>query len=504
MIDEKMNYKLSDLLQEYISIPEDMDCLLSGISIDSRKINSNYLFIAYQGAKVDGRDFIESAISNGAIAILCDGDNKSVTTQKDASSKAKKITIITLPDVKSKLGIIAAKFFGNPTQDMTIIGVTGTNGKTSCTQFIAKALQALNYSCGVIGTLGMGFPDALFSTINTTPDPITLQSQFADLKRKGAKAVALEASSVGLLQGRLQGVVFDIAIFTNLTRDHLDDHHNMENYFAAKKQLFSMPNLQYAVINIDDEYGRRLLHELPGSVNAYAYSVMGSDLSLNIPTVQATEVELVKNGINAKITSPWGIATINSTLLGRFNLSNLLAVFTTLQLMGMDFDGVVKSLNTLKPFGGRMQSYGGGRYPLVVIDYAHTPDALEKALMALREHSQGKLWCVFGCGGDRDRGKRPIMGQIAERLCDNVIITDDNPRNEDPQQIVKEIVAGLLCPWAAEIEHDRRVAITHTIYSAAPEDMILIAGKGHENYQIIGDEKIPFNDADVVISCLEE
>jgi UDP-N-acetylmuramoyl-L-alanyl-D-glutamate--2,6-diaminopimelate ligase len=487
-------------MREFISIASNFDCIISDIALDSRKVHPGSVFVAYAGANYDGRDFIAEAVANGAVAIIQEGDLSSVTQK--AFDAEKKITIISLDDIRSKIGIIAAKFYGNPTKEMSVVGVTGTNGKTSCTQFIAKSLQALGQSCGVIGTLGMGLPDELISTVNTTPDAITLQWQFAKFKKQNIKTVAMEVSSHGLEQKRVEGINFKIAVFTNLTHEHLDSHHDMENYFAAKKKLFLWPNLQYAVINVDDPYGRRLLQEVPSSVNSYAYSVSGQDLSLNIPTVKSSDVSLDRNGFSAKIISPWGEGVIQSSLLGVFNLSNLLAVFTTLMLLGVEFEEAFKSLSLLKPFAGRMQSYGGGKFPLIVVDYAHTPDALENALAALREHCHGKLWCVFGCGGDRDRGKRPIMGQIAERLSDNIIITDDNPRNEDPEQIVKDIVAGLLCPWAAEIEHDRRTAITHAINNAGPQDVILIAGKGHENYQIIGNEKIPFNDADVVLSCL--
>ena len=336
----------------------------------------------------------------------------------------------------------------------------------------------LHYPCGVIGTLGIGFPDKLNPTINTTPDPITLQKEFAKLKLQGAKAAAVEVSSAGLEQGRLNNVNFTAAIFTNLTRDHLDFHVTMQNYAAAKKKLFTQFNVQYGVINVDDDFGRQLLDELSNNtkMQLYAYTTQNMDY-LDIPTVKAAEISLGSNGIAAKIISPWGSGILHSPLLGKFNVSNLLAVLTSLGIMGFNFHDIMKNLSLLKPFAGRMQSYGGGKAPLVVVDYAHTPDGLEKALLALREHCHGRLWCVFGCGGERDRGKRPLMGQIAERLCDQVIITDDNPRNEDSQRIIDDIVSGLVCPWAVEIEHDRRIAISHAIHCARRKMLFLSPAK---------------------------
>lgn len=495
--------KLSTLLEGLVSIPPEYDCDIFGVAIDSRKVESKFLFIAYPGFKNDGREYISSAILNGAVVVFCEDEKISITTQEVAEQQ-RRVLIITYPEVRKSVGTIAAKFYGDPTREMFVVGVTGTNGKTSCTQFIAKTLQDLHYPCGVLGTLGMGFPEKLTPVDNTTSDPVTLQSRLAELKDQSAQAVAMEVSSHGLEQNRLQGVHFNVAVFTNLTRDHLDYHGTMENYGAAKKKLFSMPGLEYAVINIDDEFGRRLLQGLPKALKLYAYSVQETECPAGVGLIKAYDIKLEAQGIRAKVTSPWGDGVIESTLLGKFNLSNLLAVMTTLGIMQIPLPEILKALALLRPFGGRMQSFGGGKLPLVVVDYAHTPDALEKALLALREHCLGKLWCVFGCGGERDPGKRPMMGQIAERLSDNIIITNDNPRSENPDRIISDIVAGLTCPWAAEIEADRRIAIAHAINSSKQGDVILVAGKGHENYQIIGMEKIPYSDIDVVEKLLLE
>jgi len=338
--------------------------------------------------------------------------------------------------------------------------------------------------------------------INTTPDPVTLQRWLFKLKQEGARAVAMEVSSHSLVQQRISGVEFKVAVFTNLTRDHLDYHGTMENYGAAKKMLFMQPGLQYAIINADDEFGQKLIGGLKTSLKVYAYTIKGTLLE-EVPTVAAKDVELDISGITAQVTTPWGEGLLKSRLLGRFNLSNLIAVLAVLGVMKMNIAAALTSIKKLETVNGRMQTFGGDKKPLIVVDYAHTPDALEQALLALRECCHGAIWCVFGCGGaPRDRGKRPMMGQIAERYSDHIIITNDNPRAENPQQIINDILQGLLCPWAAEVEQDRRVAIAHAIDCASANDVILVAGKGHEDYQIIGKEKLPFSDQEVIEKIL--
>lgn len=474
--------------------PDNCPVNITGLSSDSRFTKPGDLFIAYAGQLSDRPQYIREAIARGAVAILRDspGEQPAVEIHKKTD---KVIPIIDLPALRKQAGLIAARFYGNPSAELTMVGITGTNGKTSCSQFIAAALAQANISCGIIGTLGTGFPQQLEPGFLTTPDPLNLQRQLADLKNRGAKVVAMEVSSHSLDQNRVSGVEFDVGVFTNLTRDHLDYHGSMEHYGAAKRQLFLQPGISKAVINIDDAFGNSLWQEFASQLDCYSFGMSPAAVS---PMISASDMRFNHQGIHAQIQSPWGKGALHSHLLGRFNLSNLLAVIATLGLMDLNLTDILHYIGNLSTVPGRMQAFGGGKAPLVVVDYAHTPDALEKALTALREHCHGKLWCVFGCGGNRDAGKRELMGQIAERFSDQIVITDDNPRFENPAHITEQIAQGLLCPWAAEIVHDRQAAIAHTIECATAGDVILIAGKGHERYQQIGAEKIPFNDAEQV------
>lgn len=490
-INNKKKISLRELLSDYVEVLPEDERQIVGLALDSRLVNPGDLFCAYVGDKDDGSKYIEDAVAKGAVAVLC---SRQVEKRKD-------IPIFYLPNLQHIVGKLAAKFYSYPAEMLTVIGVTGTNGKTSITQLIARSLEMLGNKCGIIGTLGVGFPDELKSTGLTTPDAITVQRTLAEILEKGAKAVTVEASSHALDQGRLEDSNFQIAVFTNLTRDHLDYHSGMESYFAAKKVLFQQPSLKYAVINFDDEYGRRLLADLPEGVDAYAYSIDEDSDAKGKKIIKVKNIKMLLGGINAHLITPWGEGELKTHLLGRFNLSNLLAVLITLCLLDIDFIRALRTLNALPIVPGRMQIVQKDPQkntkcegPLVVIDYSHTPDALEKALKALREHCQGKLWCVFGCGGDRDRGKRPMMGRIAEQFSDHIIVTSDNPRSEEPEKILADVVAGLVCPWAAEVEADREVAIFHAIDCADVDDVVLIAGKGHEDYQLIGKNKIPFSD----------
>jgi UDP-N-acetylmuramoyl-L-alanyl-D-glutamate--2,6-diaminopimelate ligase len=464
---------LSILLKDLIQIPAGEDCEITGLALDSRQVKPGDLFFAYPGTRVDGRDFIAEAKEKGAVAIVSED---------------------TIPNLAAHIGTIAARFYDHPSHHMQVIGVTGTNGKTSCCHFIAQALQ----TCGVIGTVGNGLYQNhhhhLQASALTTPDAITLQAQLSEWQKQKIKYVAMEAASHGLAQGRVNGIEFAVAVFTNLSRDHLDYHGDMNSYAAAKRLLFARPDLRYAVLNADDVYGAQWTRELrEQSLQVYAYSLKG-DRGVGMVSVHHAEFGDV--GIKASVHTPWGEGLLhNPYLIGRFNLSNLLAALTVLGILEMPLETILARLAEVKPVPGRMQVVGGKGKPLAVIDYSHTPDALEKALQALREHCRGKLWCVFGCGGDRDRGKRPLMGKIAEQYADYVVVTDDNPRREEPRQIVAEILTGLMDPAGVVVEHDRRRAITHALSCAQPEDIVLIAGKGHEAYQIIGDEKNSFSDA---------
>jgi len=484
---------LSNLLKELVEIDSKFDREIVGLTTNSCTVQPGFLFAAYKGINKDARNFIADAITKGATAIVYEA-------QDFKGMQSESVPIIAVPKLRDKIGNIAATFYDYPASKMTIIGFTGTNGKTSCSQFLARTLQSNRIKCGVIGTLGSGFPDKLDQSLYTTPDPVSIQQQLFTLQQQGAKVMSMEVSSHGLEQERINGVNFDIAVFTNLTRDHLDYHKDMEHYAAAKRRLFIRPELEYAVINADDNFGYTLLNELSGKLDVVGYSI--SNVKTNVPMVTAEDIKLNQEDVTARVITPWGEGVLRSKLLGRFNISNLLAVLTVLNLMKVPFLNALASLAKLGTIPGRMQAFGGGDKPLVVVDFAHTPDALQQALMALREHCCGALWCVFGCGGDRDRGKRPQMGKVAEQFSDRVIITNDNPRYEDSQQIVSDIVKGLSCPRLVEIEYDRRVAIANVMNNAKIEDVVLIAGKGHEPYQIIGEQKIPYSDIEQVKKLL--
>jgi UDP-N-acetylmuramoyl-L-alanyl-D-glutamate--2,6-diaminopimelate ligase len=495
--------RLSLLLKDLIAVPADDDGEITGLALDSRLVKPGDLFFAYPGTQVDGRDFIEDAVSKGAVAIVAEAVGASgarpvenLNTRATAGRPYKNISVFSISNLTSQIGIIAARFYGNPSQPMQVIGITGTNGKTSCCHFIAQALHMNGEACGVIGTVGNGLyqngHQHLQAAELTTPDAITLQTQFAEWRQQQVKFVAMEAASHGLVQGRLNGTQLAIAVFTNLTRDHLDYHGDMESYAQAKRLLFTQPGLRYAVLNVDDEYGRKWAEELKEKLMVFKYSLIADRTE---QTISVHHAQFDAIGFTASIHTPWGEGVLhNPFLIGRFNLSNLLAALTVLGILGMPLEIILARLAEVQPVAGRMQTVGGDNKPLAIIDYSHTPDSLEKALQILREQCKGKLWCVFGCGGDRDRGKRPLMGKIAEQYADCVVITDDNPRHENAREIVAEILTGLMDPAGAIIEHDRRRAIEHALNCAQSDDIVLIAGKGHETYQIIGDQKNIFSD----------
>lgn len=483
---------LIDLLSSYCPLRLPDNIQVTGLSLDSRHIQPGDLFVALTGTQKDGRQFIIDAIAKGACTILSEGTE--ITVEHYHS-----VPMISLPALRTKLGYIAAQFYGYPAKHMRMLGVTGTSGKTSCTQFIGAILQHLNQACGIIGTLGNGLYGQITAGNLTTPDAITLQKTLRDFVHQGAAITAMEVSSHSLDQHRVNGFEFDVGIFTNLTRDHLDYHVTMEAYGAAKKRLFDQS--RYAVINADDVFGQELLRAFQHRPHVLAYSTNAQQHA----AVYATNVHLTAAGIQATVVTPWGTAELHSSLVGQFNLSNLLAVITALGLLDIPLTAIVQGIRQLQPVSGRMQSIGGmHNQPLVIIDYAHKPDALQKVLEALRQQCSGKLYCVFGCGGDRDRGKRPLMAKIAEQYADQVIVTDDNPRHEDPTQIVADILRGFAAPAKVIVQHDRSQAIRHVIQCAAAGDCVLIAGKGAETYQQIGEQKLPFSDLEKVNDALKE
>lgn len=457
--------------------------LIRELTLDSRKVRPGDLFLAVPGGQQDGRLHIADAIARGAAAVAYEAEGAPSIVPGNAE-------LVAIKGLAGQLSAIAGRFYGEPSRGLHLVGITGTNGKTSVSQLLAQALDLLGQRCGIVGTLGNGFYNALALGRHTTPDPIGVQATLADLKKAGARAVAMEVSSHGLHQGRVAALAFDVAVFTNLSRDHLDYHGSMEAYAEAKFMLFRRPGLRCRVLNIDDAAGRKLAEDQLES-RLISYSLEDSSAYLH-----CREAQFDDQGVRARLVTPRGEGSLRSSLLGRFNLSNLLAVVGA--LLGMDYplDEILKVLPRLQGPVGRMQRLGGIKQPLVVVDYAHTPDALEQVLQALRPHVRGRLLCLFGCGGDRDRGKRPLMASVVERLADGVLVTDDNPRSEAPEQIFSDIRAGFRAPEDVCFMHGRGQAIAQLIAEAGADDVLVLAGKGHEDYQEINGERQPFSDLD--------
>ncbi len=465
----------------------------SAMTADSRHVQAGALFLAYPGAVSDGRDYIAQAIKQGASAVVWDKAGFSWPTDWSVSNLA-------VDNLKQKAGEIAAEYHHHPSARLTMIGVTGTNGKTSVSQWLAQCLTILGQKTAVLGTIGNGFIDPQASVLatasNTTPDAILLQGMLADFVAQQADAVVMEVSSHGLDQGRVNGVEFDIAVLTNLSRDHLDYHETMEAYAAAKQKLFDLTSLKVAVLNADDVFGQKIASAL----NKQAKPILSYGLQYG--EVRGSNLQLHDAGLAMHVSTPAGDALLAAPVLGRFNAYNLLAVLATLLALEVSLSDAVVAISQIKPVAGRMQQFGGGSSPLVVVDYAHTPDALEKVLSTLREQLQAgaKLLCVFGCGGDRDAGKRPLMGAIARRLADTVIVTSDNPRSENATSIIQAIIADNAEAYL--VEEDRASAIKLAIKLANKGDIVLVAGKGHENYQEILGVKHLFDDALIAQAAL--
>lgn len=481
---------LAALLPMQSLSPEQQSVSVSGLQNDSRKINSGDLFFALPGTVTDGGQYIEQAIQNGASAVLVDSNSPR------PKHKMPSVPVISVENLPGKMGEIASLFFGQPSRLLSVIAITGTNGKTSCGRIIAELAEQAQQKCLVIGTTGYGFSGQLSEATHTTPDAIEIQKLLAWGLEQGAAMVSMEVSSHGLEQNRLSGVRVKTALFTNLSRDHLDYHGSMESYGEAKRKLFEMPGLDNAVVNFDDSFGQELLANVPASVNRYSYSICSPEADLYAKPMNSGA------GICADIKTPWGDGQIKSSLLGDFNVSNLLAVTAALCLSGISLEKVLAGIEKLKPIEGRMETFGGQSQPTVIVDFAHTPDALEQALRQSKQVCQGKLICVFGCGGDRDSGKRAMMGSVADRLCDHLILTDDNPRTENPKNITDQIIEGLAGIAEYEVIHDREQAIKKAIGAAAPEDYVLIAGKGHEQTQEYASSVIRFCDREVVQKIL--
>ena len=463
----------------------------AGVADDSRQVRAGDLFLAYPGDLADGRRYIADAIARGAVAVLWQaGDDF-------AWNPALTVTNLEIPGLRALAGPLAHLVCAEPTAGLSLIAITGTNGKTTVSQFVAHAHPR---KCAVIGTLGAGFPESLADTGFTTPEATTLMRLLADFRRAGAGACALEASSIGIEEGRMNGAAVDVAIFTNFSRDHLDYHASMEAYAAAKAKLFAWPGLRRAIINVDDIFGRWLA-SATSAVTVLGYGIGGT------AAVRAEKLVATAQGQRFSLVLPDGRGDVETALLGRYNISNLLAVAAVLHDAGLAVAEVADRLAGLTPPVGRLEPLGGDGEPLVIVDYAHTPDALENVLMTLREVATargGVLTVVFGCGGDRDKGKRPQMGEVATRLADRVVLTSDNPRREDPAQIIAEIAAGIVAgKIRAESEVDRATAIASAIGAAAANDVVLLAGKGHETYQETAGLRTPFSDVDHARTALE-
>jgi UDP-N-acetylmuramoyl-L-alanyl-D-glutamate--2,6-diaminopimelate ligase len=457
------------------------------IASDSRRINPGDAFAAYPGTSDDGRRYIADALNRGAGSILWEPQGFSWDHQW-------KLPHLPIEDLKLALGAIADHVYGHPSRELWMVSVTGTNGKTSCAHWIAAGLDAADRRSALVGTLGNGMWGALQPASNTTPDAAELHEMLRALKNAGAETVSMEVSSHGLDQGRVNAVAFDVALFTNLSRDHLDYHGTMAAYGAAKSKLFRWPGLRVAVINADDAFGQSLIDQARAKGRkVLTYGFAAAD-------VVGGRLVTSPSGLSFTVETPWGKGEIHSPLVGAFNAVNLLGVLAVLLVSGVAFEPAIAFLAEAQAPPGRMQRLGGGSTPLVVIDYAHTPDALDKVLSALRAAvaPDGELVCVFGCGGDRDRGKRPEMGRVAAQLADRVIITSDNPRGEDPEAIASEIVHGIRDTGKRRyaVELDRGAAIAMAVREAKAGDVVLLAGKGHETYQERAGVRTPFLDAE--------
>ena len=475
------------------------DLSVTGLTLDSRNVSSGMLFVALQGTQTHGMTFAKKVEELGAVAVIWE-------FVENIDLPELNIPMIAVDGLSQKLGEIADRFYGSPSQELNMVGITGTDGKTSVSHFIAQAINAKDVdSCGVIGTLGIGLPDKLQKATHTTPDVITVHSILQQLRDSGVKTLAMEVSSHALDQGRVNAVQFDTAVLTNLTRDHLDYHGTVEAYAAAKEKLFYWQGLKTVVVNLDDAMGLRLAKKLSVSdIRVIGYGINEPEnLPENVEKILSVRASFDHKGITAEIVTPFGSGNLAAAILGKFNLSNLLAVLGVLLASGYELSDALEQIQKVKTVPGRMErvvtttnnnTANDSVLPLVVVDYAHTPGALEQALLAVREHTENRLICVFGCGGDRDTGKRPLMAEKAEALADHVIVTDDNPRTESAAGIFADIKQGFKNIDAVTFEHDRKTAILWAINKAQLGDAVLIAGKGHETVQIINEENIPFDD----------
>jgi UDP-N-acetylmuramoyl-L-alanyl-D-glutamate--2,6-diaminopimelate ligase len=490
---------LSHLLADLPRVGNASDCKVKGLCTDSRRVGAGDIFFALSTDIQQRQTHINAAIAAGAVAILADAD------QPLTGAIEQQTPVAYIDDLRSRCGIIASRFYGNPAAELRIIGITGTNGKTSVCHYLAQLLSGSDLApAGVIGTLGCGHIGALTPLDMTTPGAVELQGILADLTESSCRSVVMEVSSHALDQGRVADLGFEMAVLTNLSRDHLDYHGDMAAYADAKQRLFRSQDLRKAVVNFDDPFGREIFQQLAGSVGTVGYGLDEAMTAQADAFVSASDIACTAQGLTLRISGSYGSAHVATALLGKFNVYNLLAASAAALALDVPFAELIQRLGRLQPVRGRFERFGGtADQPLVVVDFAHTPDGLTQALASLRELSNGQLWCVFGCGGDRDRGKRPLMGAVAARWADQVILTSDNPRSEDPDCIITEIHAGIESTGRVRVVPDRAAAIRAAITAAGPGDVVLIAGKGHETYQEIQGRRYPFSDQAVVRASLD-
>lgn len=487
-------HNLASLIRPWTdaNIPEEFNVRVTQLVLDSRKVQPGDTFVALSGHAVNGHDFIPAAVNSGAVAVIAQATEE----HPHGSYEEKNGTLIVyLSDLNMILSAIALRAYGDI--DAKLIGVTGTNGKTTITQIIAQWIELVGQKAAVMGTAGNGFLHDIKPALNTTGSAIEVVETLSSLRQQGAEHAAIEVSSHGLIQGRVKALTFSVGVFTNLSRDHLDYHETMKSYADAKFTLFRDHDCRKAVINVDDSVGAQWVQQLSSPLAVSLESNPNTEKSL-----YATEVKYSTKGIELSFDGNWGAGTLSVPLIGAFNASNILLAFGSLLELGFEKEALIEAAPRLSPVIGRMELFQRSGKAKVVVDYAHTPDALEKALSALRVHCEGKLWAIFGCGGDRDIGKRPMMADIAERLADHAILTDDNPRSESPEIIVKHMLGGMKQPDRVVIKHDRFDACSYALRNASENDIILLAGKGHEDYQVLADKTVHYSDRETAEQLL--
>ncbi len=504
MVHQRMpvGMSLGELLRDYADdLPAPVAALqVNGLCGDSRRVRPGDLFIASSGLGRPGIEFAAEASVAGALAVLYDCQDAYTRQRVVMLQRQYDLPWIGVDDLPAVTGKLASRFYRHPSRDYRLVGVTGTDGKTSVTHILVQALERLGLQPGSMGTLGYGRPQQLRPTGYTTPDALQLQPMLSELRQQGCEVVVMEVSSHALDQQRVAGCAFDMAVLTNLGQDHLDYHGDLQHYAAAKARLFEQPGLAWRVLNLDDDLGRKLAlaHEGKGLIG---YSRQGHEAA----AIRLVESRMDRHGVFIRVDCQGYLLEIDSGLVGGFNVDNLLAVIAVLHGLDVPPADMERALQRLQPIPGRMEFYPAtAGYPAVVIDFAHTEQALESSLASLRDFCRGRLYCVFGCGGDRDRSKRPRMAAVAERLADEVIVTDDNPRNESPEQIMEDILRGFAEPRRVRVIHDRQTAIETAWAQAGEQDLVLVAGKGHEQVQVIGDKHLPFSDQAVVRSLRED